>query len=133
MPNLVCSQVERNDSNSRHFVMFIASGMTVSVPRRKIKQLDRFSVVSCLTLLVPSRNRSAGILDSVVMANASCLTVRVPSGNVITLEILTVTMASCLTLFVPSCNIIAVILYRVFMVMASCLTVSVPRRRKQKR
>ena len=50
----------------------------------------------------------------------SCLTVSGSGGKVITLDIITVVMASCLTLFVPSWNIIAVILDSVFIVMASC-------------
>ena len=58
----------------------MASCLTVSVPRRKIITLDRITVVmaSCLTLFVPSWNRTTVILHRVVMGMASCLTVIVP-------------------------------------------------------
>ena len=84
----------------------------------------------CLTLIVPSWNRIAVIVDRVFMVMASCLTVRGPSRKTMKLDRITLVMANCLTLFVPSWNRIAVILKNVFMVMASCLTVSVPSRKK---
>ena len=88
--------------------MIMATCQILSDPTNKIITLDRITEdISCLTLSVPSWNRIAVILDSVVMV-----------------------MASCLTLSDPSWNRIAVILDSVVMVMASCLTVSVRRRKK---
>ena len=85
-------------------------------------------MASCLTLIVPSWNRIAVILDRIFIIMASCRTENGPSRK-ITLDrntFNTVVMASCLTLFAPSWNRIAVILDSVVTVMASW-TVSVPK------
>ena len=99
MPDLVPSW-NRIAGTLDSVVTVMARCLTVSVPRRNLITLDRFTViVGCLTLSVPSGNKIAVILDRVFMVVTSYLTLRVPRRNMLTLDRINVMMASCLTLF----------------------------------
>ena len=83
--DLICPKLEENSSNSRPVTV---RWLTLIGPRRKMTTIHRITLVmaSCLTLVVSSCNRVAVFLDIVVKIMPSCLVVRGPRREVITLD-----------------------------------------------